>query len=146
MKESSQTAESWASHSQFLVFDAVSPYDPEMVAHFNGANDQNYSVRRREVSIALLPDADGDAPTKVTLTTHAKQPGEPTAPDGSPVAVTGEVGLECPGGSIGVRGILEDTHPPWIAVDISAQNVRVRFFGWVVGGRNVFVVQVWPAA
>jgi hypothetical protein len=140
------TVRFWPSHAQFVIYDVQTPYDREMVPHFNGPDDKTHSARRLELSIALLEDCD----VLITLSTHTHAP---ALIDGV-WAVTADVVLEVPSGHLGIRCVVDDLTDPELSVEIGAGTFRVRYFGKFDGSRsdertkdglNVFAVQIWPA-
>jgi hypothetical protein len=145
MIESQHTLTFWPSHAQFVVYDVKTPYDREMVPHFNGPDDKTHSARRREISIGLLDDCD----VQITLSTHASAP---PPVDGAWV-VTADAPLEVPSGVLGIRCVVDDPDDPELVVNIGPGSFRVRFFGRFEGKPgdrqekllNIFAVQIWPA-
>jgi hypothetical protein len=142
MKETQHTIKFWPFYSQFVLYDVKTPYDPEMVPHFNGPgeygdNPLRISIRRLEVSIGLLQDGD----VEITLTTHAQMP----APPPGTWTQTVSAPLELPGGILGVADIIHDTGDPELAIDLGPGRLMLRAFGRIVDEQQVFAVQIWPA-
>ena len=133
----SHSLEFWPSYSQFVLYDVKTPYDPEMVPHFNGDDDIGgpISIRKLEVSIALLEDAG----VRIELSLHDS---EPTQPQGI-WTVNLQAALEVPSGMLGVRDVVAD-EPEW-TLEVPAGRLNLHVYGRVIDLDQVFVVQLWPA-
>jgi hypothetical protein len=132
----------WPSYSQFVVYDVGTPYDPDMVPHFNGPgefgdNPLRMSIRRLEVSVGLLEGID----VHIELTTHAAMPSPPTGL----WTLTGTASLDVPSGKLGIRDIINDNDAPELAVMIPPGKVMLRASGRIIDAQQMYTVQIWPA-
>jgi hypothetical protein len=134
----SHSLEFWPHHCQFVLYDMKTPYDPEMVPHFNGPDDIGgpISIRRLEVSIALLQDAD----VRIELSLHDS---EPISPEGS-WTLNLQATLEVPSGVLGVGDIIHDFNDPELRLEVRPGKLNLRAHGRVDDSGQVFVVQLWP--
>jgi hypothetical protein len=135
----SHSLEFWPHHCQFVLYDVKTPYDPEMVPHFNGDDDIGgpISIRRLEVSIALIEDTD----VRIELSLHDS---EPTSPEGS-WTVNLQSTLEVPSGVLGVGDIIHDFSDPELRLEVRPGKLNLRAHGRVDDSGQVFTVQLWPA-
>jgi hypothetical protein len=136
MGMTSHTLEFWPHHCQFVLYDVKTPYDPEMVPHFNGDDDIGgpISIRRLEVSIALIEDTD----VRIELSLHDS---EPTSPEGS-WTVNLQATLEVPSGVFGVRDVIADE--PELTLEVRPGKLNIRARSRVDNSGQVFIVQLWP--
>jgi hypothetical protein len=133
----SHSLEFYPSYGQFVVYDVKTPYDPEMVPHFNGDTDIGgpISIRRLEVSISTLEDDD----VRIELSFHDS---EPASPDGD-WTVNLQATLEVPSGVLGLRDVVNTE--PELTLEVPKGSLNLRVHGRLDDSGQVFVVQLWPA-
>jgi hypothetical protein len=135
----SHSLEFWPHHCQFVLYDMKTPYDPEMVPHFNGVDDIGgpISIRRLEVSIALIEDAN----VRIELSLHGS---EPSLPEGN-WTVNLQATLEVPSGVLGVGDVIHDVNDPELTLEVRPGKLNLRAHGRLDDSGQVFMVQLWPA-
>jgi hypothetical protein len=127
----------WPHHCQFVLYDMKTPYDPEMVPHFNGDDDIGgpISIRRLEVSISTLEDDD----VRIELSFHDS---EPTQPEGN-WTVNLQATLEVPSGVLGLRDVVNTE--PELTLEVPKGQLNLWAHGRLEDSGQVFVVQLWSA-
>jgi hypothetical protein len=137
MTESKHTLEFWPQYSQFVLYDVKEPFDPDEVPLWNAPDEtkQRLSVRRLEVSVGLLDDAE----VRIEMSTHAKTP----MPIEGAWEVNAEATFEVPNGVLGVRDVVSD-HPE-LTLEIPPGKLNLRVYGRMIDQDQFFAVQLWPA-
>ena len=137
MGMTSHTLEFHPSYGQFVLYDAKTPFDPDQIPLFNADDEIGaaISIRKLEVSIALIEDAD----VRLELSLHDAEP----TPLGGDWTVNLKATLEVPSGIFGVRDVVNDN--PELTLEVPKGNLNLRAHGRIDGSGQVFVVQLWPA-
>ncbi len=131
------TLEFWPQYAQFVIYDVNTPYEPDQIPLFNADFERGaaLSVRRREVSIALL----ADTTVRLELSYH---PSAPLRPAGD-WEVDVQAALEVRGSVVGVRDVIDD-QPAW-SLEVPVRKLNIRACGRLEDSGQVFDVRFWPA-
>lgn len=129
--------EFWPQYAQFVIYDVNTPYDADQIPLFNAEHERGaaLSVRRREVSIALLTDAS----VRLELSYH---PSAPLRPAGD-WEVDVQTVLEMRGSVVGIRDVIDD-QPTW-TLEVPEGKLNIWACGRCNDSGQVFDVRFWPA-
>ncbi len=131
------------SYSQFLICDVKTPFDPDMIPHFNAPDEvaavggKSLSIRTREVSVALLKDTDVEI---VVQTAATRLP----APEGA-WDVTAQAQISIPSGVLGICDIISNADQPELTLAVDATLLDLDVFGRLVDDAQYFVVHLAPS-